>query len=173
MDSLTAQDHREAAARAENDRTESFDRCDTDGFLSQWAYGITAQKHRAEANLIEAGGVIDAQVLFDVEGNISSTHQAFGQYGEFWVLYDEAAEKFCKRFYSPSKAYRPGGAYRNDRAKGFVFGYVEVAGYVSVVSSGTGLASFASTRVVVSPSVEAMKAHDFKVVSTDVDRNVE
>lgn len=173
MVSLTAQEHREAAAAATRAAQESFERSDTDGFLSQWASGLTAQKHRAEAALIEAGGVIEALVLFDVDGNIASTHQGFSQYGEYWVLNDAAAEKYGKRFFSPSKAFRPGVAYRNDRAKGFVFGYVEVAGYVEIVSSGTGLSSFASARVVTAPSVEALKAHDFKVVATDVDRLAE
>ena len=36
---LTAQEHREAAARHYQEAADSFERCDTDGFLSQWAAG--------------------------------------------------------------------------------------------------------------------------------------
>ena len=51
-----------AALRAEAKRSdeaaeESFQRCDTDGFLSQWALGLGAQRYRKQADLLEAGGV--------------------------------------------------------------------------------------------------------------------
>ena len=38
----TAQEYRNEAAELHNRVEESFERCDTDGFLSQWANGISA-----------------------------------------------------------------------------------------------------------------------------------
>ena len=37
-----ADEHRQMAAKAEQDKAESWERSDTDGFLSQWASGLTA-----------------------------------------------------------------------------------------------------------------------------------
>jgi len=51
---------READARKE----ESFQRSDTDGFLSQWASGVTAQKYRKEAELADQGNQDVFRVLF-------------------------------------------------------------------------------------------------------------
>ena len=56
---------READARKE----ESFQRSDTDGFLSQWASGVTAQKYRKEAELADQGNQDVFRVLLDKESN--------------------------------------------------------------------------------------------------------
>lgn len=169
---LSAHDHRAFAATAEGQALASFDRCDTDGFLSQWASRLSAQKHRAQAALIDDGGTIETLAVFTLDGQIASAHQGFGQYGEYWVLNDAAAEVYGKRFFSPSKA-RPGVAYRNDRAKGFVFGFIRVAAYVKVAGSGTGLGGLYSAQVVTLPVVEDLKSGNYVVVSTDVDRDQE
>lgn len=60
--------------RAEADRQdqaaeESFQRCDTDGFLSQWALGLGAQRDRLQADILEDGGVAEFPALFDLQGN--------------------------------------------------------------------------------------------------------
>jgi hypothetical protein len=44
------------AAQHEQDAHESFERCDTDGFLSQWASGMMASLKRAQARIEEQGG---------------------------------------------------------------------------------------------------------------------
>lgn len=49
------------SARAKDD---SFDRCDTDGFLSQWAHGLSAQLFEAKARVSEANGMMDFPGLF-------------------------------------------------------------------------------------------------------------
>lgn len=172
MTALTATEHREVAAAHEKEAAASFERCDTDGFLSQWASGITASKHRAEADLADNDGLIECLALFDTEGNVVSTHQGFGQYGEYWVLNDEAAEKYGKRFFSPSEAQKPGVAYARDRAKGFVFGYVSVRGYVTVKGGGTGLGGALGVFVTTLPVVEDLKSGAYTVVESDIDRKV-
>lgn len=57
--------HEEAAEtyqRAEN----SFQQCDTDGFLSQWASTITGDQKRREAELANRGDLIITPVLIDI-----------------------------------------------------------------------------------------------------------
>lgn len=45
------------AAQHEADAHESFERCDTDGFLTQWASGINAQVARANAEIAANDGM--------------------------------------------------------------------------------------------------------------------
>jgi hypothetical protein len=56
-----------AAAKRGQD---SWDRSDTDGFMSQWASGVVAEKHRMEAELIKKGGKAEFSALFDKDGNM-------------------------------------------------------------------------------------------------------
>lgn len=58
---------RASAAKHEQDAADSFDRCDTDGFVSQWASGLNAQKDRIQASIVEAGGTAEFVGLFDRE----------------------------------------------------------------------------------------------------------
>ena len=50
---------------------ESWERSDTDGFMSQWASGLGAQKARMEADLLEQGGVTEfGGIWYDADGNL-------------------------------------------------------------------------------------------------------
>lgn len=64
MTKKTADEYRAEAAAHEAAREESFQRCDTDGFLTQWAHGKTAELARAKAKLAEAGGTSEFPGLF-------------------------------------------------------------------------------------------------------------
>jgi hypothetical protein len=57
VNTKTAAELRAEAAQHEQNAAESFDRCDTDGFVSQWASGINAQVARRQADIVENGGV--------------------------------------------------------------------------------------------------------------------
>jgi len=59
---------RAEAAVADQRAYDSFERCDTDGFMSQWASGITASLKRLEADLVEAGGTSEFRGLFNEDG---------------------------------------------------------------------------------------------------------
>jgi hypothetical protein len=61
----TAQQLREQAAQHERDAQESWERSDTDGFLSQWASGINAQLKRRQAEIVEADGIQTFPGLYD------------------------------------------------------------------------------------------------------------
>ena len=101
----TAQDLRDRAARARQASAESWERSDTDGFLSQWASDTMARRYSDAADVAEAGWKINVLALF-YNGEIASTDQRDGQYGFYWILNDATAEAFGKRFYNPSKAKR-------------------------------------------------------------------
>jgi hypothetical protein len=60
----TGDDYRAEAAAHETAREESFQRCDTDGFLSQWAHGKSAELARAKAKLADDGGTAEFPGLY-------------------------------------------------------------------------------------------------------------
>jgi hypothetical protein len=114
----TSQQLLESAAAKEAEAAASFERCDTDGFLSQWALGIGAAKDRMEADLLEAGGVHEFPALFDLQGNWVRAKLIEGKYGTCWMLLDEAGEptgKFVGAFPKQRKTLE---------AKGYMEGYV-------------------------------------------------
>jgi hypothetical protein len=148
---------------------DSFDRSDTDGFLSQWASNMTALKLRAEADLAEAGGMIETRALFNLDGTVASTHLHYGQYGAAWVLNDDAAARFGKRFFKDSHAQKASTRKKNNRARGFTIGMIRVKGRVEIAGSGTGLSGAASARVVTVPVIAELKAGNFEIVTADRD----
>lgn len=57
-----------AISRAE----ESFQNCDTDGFLTQWGHTMTSLLNNRKVEILKNGGMIQARVLIDRAGNIIS-----------------------------------------------------------------------------------------------------
>lgn len=51
----TAQQYRESAAGHIQAERESFERCDTDGFMSQWAHNVMARVAQVKADIVENG----------------------------------------------------------------------------------------------------------------------
>lgn len=147
----TADEYRAAAAAARKSSAESWERSDTDGFLSQWAADTMATRYDFLAQVAEDGGKIEHIVLF-FQGKIASTDQRDGQYGYYWILNDEAAEAYGKRFFNPSKAK---DNYARDRARGITYGTVRVD---AVEDSRTGQAR---------EDWDALKAGNFEIISTD------
>jgi len=161
---LTAEDWRAKATESVKRRQESWERSDTDGFMSQWASDMMAQEYRLCADLAEAGGLMETTALFDAEtGELASTHLHDGQYGLSWVLNDRAAEKAGKRFVSESKAATTEKRHAAMVKKGFTVGLVRVKGYVAQRG-----ANVTSVRAYTLPDLDALKAGEFEVVTTDV-----
>src|SRR5687767_13137365 len=82
----TPQWHRDEADRLEREAYESFARCDTDGFLSQHVQGLSARKHRLQAEVIEKGGRWEFDALFDLDGNLVAAKVVEGRYGPSWGI---------------------------------------------------------------------------------------
>jgi hypothetical protein len=70
---LDSSEHLEAAAEADRREGESFQRCDTDGCVSQFCHGLTAQKERLKASIARQGNYYIFRCLLDLDGNLVST----------------------------------------------------------------------------------------------------
>ena len=88
-----------SAAAHEKEAFDSFERCDTDGFMSQWASGLSAQHDRLEAQLVLNGGVAKFPALFDLQGNWVPARLIYAKYGPCWMVLDNEG-KFDGHFVS-------------------------------------------------------------------------
>ncbi len=80
---------RAEATQHDRDAFDSFERCDTDGFLSQWASRLTADKKRLEADLIEAGGVMTILGPVTADGEPVRFKTVDTRYGRKWLVLDD------------------------------------------------------------------------------------
>lgn len=154
------QEARECVRRSQ----ESWDRSDTDGFMSQWASDQTAKEYRVGADLAESHGYVEVDALFDLDGNIASTHHGYSDYGEYWRLNaDAAAKNNGKVFFNPSKARKDETRYNNNHKKGFVVGRIKVRGKVMNLSGPNAIQLHFAQVPILSKLVEG----DYEVLSTD------
>lgn len=67
-------------------REESWARSDTDGFLSQWANGVTDQHIEAQIKVLENGGYHRFAVVVDADGNVvAERQQYFPKFNAPWL----------------------------------------------------------------------------------------
>jgi hypothetical protein len=85
---MTGNELRARANEAETRAAESFERCDTDGFLSQWAGGICAQRDRRAAEVADAGGMwtFARTRLVRLDGTETDAREVQTRYGWKWRL---------------------------------------------------------------------------------------
>jgi len=169
IEGKTSAQHSADATVSAHRQAESIERSDTDGFLSQWANGLSAQESSAKAELAAAGGMIETQALFLLDGTVASTHEIHGQYGYSWVLNDTAAAALGRRFLSTSGARKGQRRYDADRSKGVTLGTIRVPGYVTMsgADGARGLSGCLSVHVVTLPRVDSLMAGEFTVLATD------
>ncbi len=135
-----AKKFRESAAGSLKRSRDSFERCDTDGFLSQWANDITARELERKADILEAGGVAEFTALICGMEEIDAK-MITGQYGLVWLLGDEAAERFGRRFVPVGKNSRV------QKKLGLYEQGVMRPAWACIASSGTGLSGCATAYV--------------------------
>jgi hypothetical protein len=161
---LTATEHRARAAASEASAAASFERSDTDGFLSQWASGITAQEHRLAADLLEQGGQSSFAGLFDAQGRrikaktveVEDRYKGYGT-RSLWLVLDgnDNALAWIPRQYSRRINRKTGDleeevkpSARSKMAKlGLHEAYEMAPATAKIVGSGTGLSGAANARV--------------------------
>jgi hypothetical protein len=148
MTDLTAAQLREKAATQDAAAEESFERSDTDGFLSQWAGNLTARKYRLQADIEEQGGRAEFPALFTIDGQLVAAKLIDTQYGTAWALLesDDPSSKFVC-FVSRSNARKAATRNANLAKKGYSEGAVLAAAKADIGGSGTGLAGAASCYV--------------------------
>lgn len=155
----------EAEARlSEAAAQESWERSDTDGFMSQWASGLAAQLRLAKAEWARAHGTCETNILLTVDDKVASTHGKEGEWGWFWVLRDEPTEKYGKRFFSESKSKKGWAAKaRLNAQKGFKVARVRVRAFEPKLVGATAT----SVRPHSQPDWKALKADQFEIVHAD------
>lgn len=115
---------------AEHEVTESFERCDTDGFLSQWAHGVCAQEDRLAARIKEDGGKAEFPGLFDLSGNLVPAKLVESRFGWSWMLLNDRGR--CAGWFNESKARSAEARAKNNAKKGYYVGTVRVPAYAAL-----------------------------------------
>lgn len=163
----------EAAARAVEDRAkrhydeqhESFERSDTDGFLSQWASGLNGDKARVEAALIRAGGVDEFPALFTLDGELVAAKLIDGRYGPVWgILADDDPHGQITAWVNAFPTRKS-----TITRKGYVEGTVRAPARADITGGrGTGLSGALNCRAVV-VRADGGFSRDVEIVSTCVE----
>ena len=120
----TADDYMAKAAKCRDDEMESWDRCDTDGFLSQWALQQLTHAYRAMAAMARNGWEMETTAVFNLAGDLVSTDSRMGQYGPYWLvrLADGSVD-----FFNESNAKNDARRVANNAKKGYYVGTVRMA----------------------------------------------
>ena len=77
---------RAEAAEASARVAESWERSDTDGYLSQWANSLAADRLRLAAEIAECGGRWRFPALFDLAGNLVAAKLIETKWGLSWGI---------------------------------------------------------------------------------------
>ena len=95
----TAEEYKEEAAKHIANREESFQRSDTDGFLSQWASGLNASLALAKAEIAENGGYAQFTVLVNEKDEIVADRSYEGKFGnDSWLVFRELQDDLGRAF---------------------------------------------------------------------------
>jgi len=108
---------------------ESFERCDTDGFLSQWGHRSMASEYEAKASLIESHGRAEFPAIFTPGGELIDATRVQSQFGGWrWRTAD-------RRYLNQSAAKSAERRAATNLASGFVLGTISDAAYVELAGS--------------------------------------
>ncbi|QBI56818.1 hypothetical protein [Streptomonospora litoralis] len=122
---MSAQSLREQAAQQRREAAASFERCDTDGFLSQWCAQRLGDELELQAAIEEAGGTAVFLAVFDLEGVLVPAKAVDTRYGPAWgLLPDDDPRGRFTGWFRESQARDPATAKATDAKKGFFVGYV-------------------------------------------------
>lgn len=146
---LSPEQLRQKAVVSDQQAQESFDRCDTDGFVSQWAHGIMADLYRTQADLKEKGNVAEFPALFNLDGSRAPAKliHAYNKFTcreeEMWMIID------------PKTGNQVGRLIRADYKKqstiesyGYRYGTEKAPAIAKIVGRGHGLSGSAWVAVV-------------------------
>ena len=139
----TAKQHRKNASKHFQDEAESFERCDTDGFLSQWSSNINGQLELERARIAEAGGLADFAGLFEGDRRVKAK-QVRTKFGAAWVLHEDEVDLIARR----GKVFLPFGENsRILRELGLRQGLEEAPAAACLDGQGRGLGSLHTVHV--------------------------
>lgn len=140
-----------AAAEHFKAAQDSFDRCDTDGFVSQWAHQINGVKAQEQARIDENGGNWMFRALFDVDTEaIVPAKLISTRYGQAWALLESTDPRSpFIGFVNPSQADKAETRRKNMAKKGYREGFVWAPAKADLVGGGSGLAGAATVRAAI------------------------
>lgn len=111
---------------------QSFERCDTDGYLTQWASSLSADLALAKAELLREGKTALFTGLYEGERRVAA-RKVFTTYGTRWLLADDEAERFGCTFLPVGKNSR------KQRNLGLREALERRPAWAKLTSDGTGL----------------------------------
>lgn len=140
MDTVTelltqAQQHEQAAQ-------DSFDRCDTDGFLSQYASNLNALLCRARADIARRNGFYSFPCLMKGERRVDA-RLIDGQFGRVWLLSEAEAGVFRRQFIP----FAGSGSSRVQKRLGLHEGEEDAPAAARIVGEGAGLSGRAWVEI--------------------------
>jgi len=158
------------AAERRRREQESFDRCDTDGFLSQWAHSIGADKDRKAAQILRDGGCARFPVLTlaDTGEVVATVEYKFPDRDRPWLvnrrwrLPDELAAKLGRKWVptgSKSRVQKQLGLVEDTR---WFYAFAELT--VPDGAKSTGLAGCANAYVGTFVDEERYRAEGLKII---------
>lgn len=169
----TPEQWREMARGRRQDSIDSFERCDTDGFMSQWASDTMSGLYALCASIAEDGGKREFRWLFTIDGQPVPE----GQWRIVQTKYGSsvAVGEFGHTvWFNESRAQSPAKRLIADRRKGFVWGTVRCDAVVMMGGGGTGMAGALSVRPIAKPKrgaeldvVETVRAQDYSREDVD------
>lgn len=87
---------RAESARREREKQESFERCDTDGFLSQYSLGLSAERDRMQATICDNHGKSSFCGLYQGDRRVKA-RQIMTKFGSCWLLHEDEKDLIAKR----------------------------------------------------------------------------
>lgn len=139
--------HRNEQRIAADKRNESFERCDTDGFLSQRCHDLNSSVSARKAEIAADGGYAVFLGLFDrATGERVPAVLCDGEYGSYWRLCDPKTGRFLtgsNAFINDTRG--PRGAVTK---RGFVVLGEWATANAKVGGSGRGLSGLATAHAV-------------------------
>jgi hypothetical protein len=154
-----------SAQRSHEASRESWERSDTDGFLSQWASDSMAREYHAKANWARHHGYTTETALLLLDGTVAAVGVRDGQFGSYYLVTPEAQAKLglAKPFVTTSKARDYGKQIAANAKKGVKVGRVRVPGSAPKLRGSNALA----LSVYSEPEWDRVKAGEVEVVDTD------
>lgn len=152
MTTNIAQKHLDKSIQHNRDAMDSFERSDTDGFLTQWASGMMSRLEYAKYEIAENDGKWEFPALFDLDGNLVPAKHIKTPYGMAWgILESDDVDAPFIGFFNPSQAQNEARARANNAKKGYYVGRVKADAYADLYApaGARGMGGAMDTQVIV------------------------
>jgi hypothetical protein len=132
----TAEQWRESARANAQRRNDSWERSDTDGFLSQWGAQVMEAENRACADLAETDGRSVFPALFTLAGELVNARRISTRYGFPWAVFapeDTEQRGNVLAWVNESEARKASTRANALAKKGYAIGSVEAPAFIKLV----------------------------------------